>query len=141
MKVLVVHGPNLNALGRREPEVYGKTTLAEIDTAIKALASELGLSVETFQSNGEGEIIDRLQAEDFDALIINPAAFTHTSIALRDAMAATGRPAIEVHISNIHKREDFRRKSVTAEVCVGQISGFGPRSYLLALRAVKDLLR
>lgn len=140
MRVLVVHGPNLNMLGRREPEVYGTTSLAEIDERIKALAAELGLEVSTMQSNSEADIVGRLQADDYDALVINPAAYTHTSVAIRDAIAASSKPAVEVHLSNIHRREDFRKKSFTAGVCAGQISGFGAESYLLALRAAKSLL-
>jgi 3-dehydroquinate dehydratase-2 len=140
VKVLVIHGPNLNMLGKREPDIYGPLSLAEIDQRIGGLARELGLEAETMQSNSEAEIVERLQREDYDLLIINPAAYTHTSIAIRDAISASSRPAIEVHLSNIHRREEFRRKSYTAEVCVGQISGFGPESYLLALRAAKALL-
>jgi 3-dehydroquinate dehydratase-2 len=138
--VLVIHGPNLNLLGEREPDVYGTETLEEIDEKIMALASELGLDVSTFQSNSEAEILERIQSADYDLLIINPAAFTHTSIAIRDAIAGSGRPAIEVHLSNIHKREEFRKVSYTAGVAHGQISGFGPESYLLALRAAKSIL-
>ncbi|GAB4390442.1 MAG: type II 3-dehydroquinate dehydratase [Thermodesulfovibrionales bacterium] len=140
MRVLVVHGPNLNMLGRREPEIYGTLTLADIDGRIRALASELGMEVSIYQSNSEAEIINRIQADDYDALVINPAAFTHTSVAVRDAIAASARPAIEVHLSNIHGREDFRKVSLTAGVCNGQISGFGADSYLLALRAAKGVL-
>jgi 3-dehydroquinate dehydratase-2 len=127
-------------LGKREPEVYGTLTLAEINKKIKALAKELGLSVSIMQSNSEAEIIERIQKSNYDVLIINPAAYTHTSIAIRDAISASGKPAIEVHLSNIHKREEFRRRSLTAEVSHGQISGFGADSYLLALRAAKSLL-
>jgi 3-dehydroquinate dehydratase-2 len=127
-------------LGKREPDVYGSASLAEIDEKINKLAGELVMDVAILQSNSESEIIDRLQQDDYDLLIINPAAYTHTSVALRDAMSSVGKPAIEVHLSNIHKREEFRRKSLTAEVCNGQISGFGPDSYLLALRAAKNLL-
>ena len=140
MKILIIHGPNLDLLGKREPEHYGTLDLAGINEKIKALAEELGIKVSIMQSNSESEIIDRLHLDDYDLLIINPAAYTHTSIAIRDAISAVGKPAIEVHLSNIHKREEFRRKSLTAEVCVGQISGFGAVSYLLALRAAKDLL-
>ena len=140
MKVLVMHGPNLNLLGKREPDIYGRETLDDINLKIKDLAGELGIEVNFMQSNSEAEMIDRLQADDYDLLIINPAVFTHTSVALRDAISAVGKPSIEVHLSNIHGREEFRRKSITAEVCVGQVSGFGPESYLLALRAAKKLL-
>ena len=139
-RILVLHGPNLNLLGERETDIYGSTTLAAIDRKIKALAKELGLMVSTRQSNSESKIVDLIQKADYDLLIINPAAYTHTSVAIRDAIAGIGRPAIEVHLSNIHRREEFRRKSYTAEVCLGQISGFGPESYLLALRAAKTIL-
>jgi 3-dehydroquinate dehydratase II len=138
--VLVIHGPNLNLLGRRETGIYGKKSLKEINKDILALAGDLGIDVKTLQLNSEGDIVEAIQKDDYDALIINPAAYTHTSIAIRDAIAAVEKPALEVHLSNIHKREDFRRKSYIAEVAVGQISGFGPESYLLALRAVKTIL-
>lgn len=140
MKILVIHGPNLNLLGKREPDIYGTLTLAQIDDKIKALASELGLKVAAAQSNSESEIIGLIQNGDYDLLIINPAAFTHTSVSIRDAISAVGKPTIEVHLSNIHRREEFRRKSITAEVSIGQISGFGAESYLLALRAAKTYL-
>ncbi|MBI4824329.1 MAG: type II 3-dehydroquinate dehydratase [Nitrospirae bacterium] len=139
-KVLVIHGPNLNLLGKREPDIYGRITLKEINRRINALAKELGLNVLIAQSNSESEIISHIQDKDYDILIINPAAFTHTSIAIRDAISSVGKPSIEVHLSNILRREDFRRKSFIAEVSLGQISGFGPNSYLLALRAAKDYL-
>lgn len=140
MKVLVIHGPNLNLLGKREPEVYGTTTLEEINSRISALASELGIEVTSAQLNGEGEIVARIQEGDYDVLIINPAAYTHTSIAIPDAIAAVGKPTVEVHISNIHKREEFRRTSYISGVASGQVSGFGPESYLLALRAAAGIL-
>lgn len=140
MNILVIHGPNLNLLGKRETDIYGTTSLADIDKDILTLASELGIDVRTLQFNGEGEILDVIQKGDYDLLIINPAAYTHTSVAIRDAIAGVDKPAIEVHLSNIHKREDFRKKSFIAEVAVGQISGFGPESYLLALRAAKSIL-
>jgi 3-dehydroquinate dehydratase II len=138
--VLVIHGPNLNLLGKRETGIYGKKSLKEINNDILALAGDLGIDLKTLQLNSEGDIVEAIQKDDYDALIINPAAYTHTSIAIRDAIAAVEKPALEVHLSNIHKREDFRRKSYIAEVAVGQISGFGPESYLLALRAVKTIL-
>jgi 3-dehydroquinate dehydratase-2 len=140
MNILVIHGPNLNLLGKREPGIYGPKSLADIDKDILTLASELGIGVRTLQLNGEGEILDAVQKGDYDLLIINAAAYTHTSVAIRDAIAGVDKPAIEVHLSNIHKREDFRKKSFIAEVAVGQISGFGPESYLLALRAAKSIL-
>lgn len=140
MKVLVIHGPNLNLLGKREKDIYGTKSLDDINKDILSLSSDLGMNVRTIQLNSEGDMIDVIQKGDYDALIINPAAYTHTSIALRDAIAAVGKPAIEVHLSNIHRREEFRRKSFIAEVAAGQISGFGPESYLLALRAVKNIL-
>lgn len=141
--VLVIHGPNLNLLGAREPEVYGSVTLADINASLAALAKDLGLSIECFQSNHEGGMVEKIgQARaQFQALIINPAAYTHTSVALRDAIAASGLPAVEVHLSNIYAREEFRHKSLSAPVCKGQISGFGADSYLLALRAVAGLLK
>lgn len=140
MKVLVIHGPNLNMLGKREPEIYGTLSLEEIDARLMSLATELDIKLSTIQSNSESDIIDAVQKKDYDVLIINPAAYTHTSIAIRDAISASGKPAIEVHISNIHKREEFRRKSYIAEVAAGQISGLGTDSYLLALRASKNIL-
>jgi 3-dehydroquinate dehydratase-2 len=139
-KVLVIHGPNLNLLGKREKNIYGAKSLKDINKDISALASELGIDVKVIQLNSEGEILDIIQKADYDVLIINPAAYTHTSLAIRDAIAGVEKPAIEVHLSNIHKREEFRQKSFIAGVAVGQISGFGPDSYLLALRAAKSIL-
>lgn len=140
MKVLVIHGPNLNLLGKREPEIYGTLSLGEINRRIKSGAAEAGMKVSILQSNSEGEIIDAIQKADYDALIINPAAYTHTSIAIRDAIASVARPAIEVHISNVYKREEFRKRSYIAEVAQGQITGFGAESYVLALHALKNIL-
>lgn len=140
MKILVIHGPNLNLLGTREPDVYGSTTLEDINSRVMALARELGMEAEAFQSNSEGEIVDAIQGKSYDVLIINPAAYTHTSVAIRDAIAAVGRPAIEVHISNIHKREEFRRTSYISGVVTGQISGLGVEGYLLAVRASRQIL-
>lgn len=140
MKVLVIHGPNLNLLGKREPEVYGTITLSDIDSRLRSEAAELGIDLSTVQSNSEGAIVDAIQKDDYDVLIINPAAYTHTSIAIRDAISSVGKPSIEVHLSNIHRREEFRRKSFVAEVSKGQISGFGAESYSLALRAAKNIL-
>lgn len=140
MDVLIIHGPNLNLLGKREPSIYGTQSLKAMNREISSLAVEMNLQVKIVQLNSEGEILDIIQKGNYDALIINPAAYTHTSVAIRDAIAAVGKPTIEVHLSNIHKREEFRRKSFIAEVAHGQISGFGLQSYLLALRAVKAIL-
>jgi 3-dehydroquinate dehydratase-2 len=141
-RVLVVHGPNLNLLGEREPAVYGRTTLVQIDDQIKALGRELGLAVETFQSNSEGAIVDRIQAARgrIDVLIINPAAYTHTSVAIRDVILAIGVQCIEVHLSNVYKREPFRHHSTIADVAVGRIMGFGADGYMIALRAAQNLI-
>ncbi len=140
-RVLVVHGPNLNTLGRREPAIYGTMTLAEIDGRLQTRGAELGCEVRPFQSNSEGALIDFLQAEAERALgiVINPGGLTHTSVALRDAVAGTGRPAIEVHLSNIHAREPFRHTSLLAPICRGQILGLGWRGYLYALEAIVAL--
>lgn len=137
MKVLFLNGPNLNLLGHREPSVYGTTTLAEIETKVKRRAAEKGIEVEFRQSNAEGELVDVIQAARgrFDVLVFNPAAYTHTSIALRDCIAASGIPTIEIHLSNVHAREEFRHRSLIAPVCRGQISGFGVGSYFLGLEA------
>ena len=136
MNILVVHGPNLNLLGTREPEIYGTDTLEEINQRIEDFAKKHGASVTFFQSNQEGAIIDAIQQSDCDALVINPAAYTHYSHAIRDAIQATGKPAIEVHLSNIHGREPFRSRSVIAPACRGQITGLGSMSYLLAIEAL-----
>jgi 3-dehydroquinate dehydratase-2 len=139
MNVLVVHGPNLNLLGAREPEQYGAQTLEAIETMMRAEAAQLGIELQTFQSNEEGALVTAIQEARgwADAIIINPAAYTHTSVALRDAIAAVAIPTVEVHLSNVYRREEFRHRSFIAPVAVGQIAGFGPRSYLLALHAVK----
>jgi 3-dehydroquinate dehydratase II len=140
--VAVLHGPNLNLLGTLEPGVYGATTLAEIDRTLDERARARGATVESYQSNIEGELVDRIQAVAgrAHAIVINPAAYTHTSVAIADALRAVGLPAVEVHLSNLHKREPFRRRSLTAPACVGTIAGFGARSYYLALDAALDLL-
>jgi 3-dehydroquinate dehydratase II len=141
MKILVLNGPNLNLLGQREPEVYGRTSLSEIEKMLKSRAAQLGVELDFRQSNLEGELVTWIQqsAGNYDCLLLNAAAYTHTSVALRDAIAAVGVPTIEVHLSNIHAREPFRHTSMVAPVCLGQISGFGPFSYLLALEAAVNV--
>jgi len=138
MKILVLHGPNLNLLGTREPAIYGKLSLDEINSAMTAFAVQLGIDLAIFQSNSEGALIDRIHSaiDAFDGIVINPAAYTHTSVAIRDALSAAALPTVEVHLSNIHSREEFRSRSFIAPVAVGQISGFGLDSYLLGLRAI-----
>ncbi len=141
MKILVIHGPNLNLLGKREPHIYGTATLDDINGRLSALAAELGVEVAFFQSNHEGELVQKIQEAMgvYQAIVINPGAYTHTSVALRDAVSSTGIPTVETHISNIYQREEFRRHSYISGVAVGQIAGFGPDSYLLALRAAAGL--
>jgi len=136
-KILILNGPNLNLLGTRQPDIYGRLTLAQIEKRVRALAKELAVEIDFRQSNNEGELVTWIQqaAGNFAALVINPAAYTHTSLAMRDAISPLGIPTIELHISNIHKREQFRHHSFIAEVAVGQIAGFGLDSYLLGLRA------
>lgn len=140
MKILVINGPNLNMLGIREPGIYGASTLSDLETMIKEKAQELNTEVSFFQSNIEGEIINAIHSahNNYDGIIINPGAFTHYSYALHDALGSVNVPAIEVHISNIHKREEFRHKSVTAPACIGQICGLGFKGYILALEALTD---
>jgi 3-dehydroquinate dehydratase II len=140
--VLVLHGPNLNLLGTREPQVYGALTLVDIDQRLKETGETLGLEVQTFQSNSEGGLIDALQEARTWAkgVVFNPGAYTHTSVALRDAVAAIGIPVVEVHLSNVQAREEFRRLSMIAPVCKGSIAGFGWRSYQLGLQALLGIL-
>jgi 3-dehydroquinate dehydratase-2 len=140
MKILVIHGPNLNMLGRREAGIYGTATLTDVNRQVLDLCRELGMDAEFFQSNSEGGIVDAIQSGEYDVLIINPAAYTHTSVAIRDAIAAVGKPAIEVHISNIYKREEFRKESFISGVATGQISGLGVEGYLLAVRAAQKII-
>ena len=137
MKILFLNGPNLNLLGQREPEIYGRTTLADIEVKVRERAAQLKVEVEFRQTNLEGELVGWIQGAKgkCDVIVLNAAAYTHTSIALRDAIAATGLATIEIHLSNVHAREDFRHKSLIAAVCKGQISGFGANSYVLAVEA------
>jgi 3-dehydroquinate dehydratase-2 len=138
--VLVLHGPNLNLLGTREPEVYGAMTLDDVDARIRERATDLGIEVETAQSNGEGELIDLIQGAPgtYDAIVINPGGYSHTSVAIRDAISGVGLPAIEVHLSNPSAREDFRKVDLVAGACRGVVAGFGWRSYVMALEALAD---
>jgi 3-dehydroquinate dehydratase-2 len=140
VRILVLHGPNLNLLGEREPEIYGRETLADIDTALERLASELGAQVEFFQSNHEGALVDRIHAARgrVDGLIVNLGGFTHTSVALRDALIAAEAPVVEVHLSNLHRREPFRHESLVSDIALGQITGLGAIGYELALRALVE---
>jgi len=140
--VLVIHGPNLNMLGTREPDIYGHQTLEEINAALTAQADRLGLHIETFQSNHEGDMVDKIQQayDSFHGIIINPAAYTHTSIAIRDALSLLNIPVVEVHLSNIYKRESFRRTSMISAVVTAQISGFGSQGYRLALDGLARVL-
>jgi len=141
MKLLVLNGPNLNLLGQREPEVYGHTTLEDIEAMVRAKAKDLSVEVDFRQSNHEGELVGWIQSAraEFSAVLLNAGAYTHTSVALRDAIAACSIPTVEIHLSNIYSREEFRHKSLIAPVCQGQISGFGARSYVLAVEAACNL--
>lgn len=143
MKILILHGPNLNLLGKREPDQYGVKTLDDINNELAQLASELKVEIETFQSNNEGEIVEKIQSaiNYFDGIIINPAAYTHTSVAIRDAILGVNIPSVEVHLSNIYSREEFRHFSYIAPACIGQISGFREDSYKLGLRALINYLQ
>ena len=143
-RILVIHGPNMNLLGEREKDIYGTTTLAEINALLEQRAKQSGSELAAFQSNHEGEIVDRIgqaKKQGFKVIVINPAAYTHTSVAIRDAIAAVSIPTIEVHLSNIYSREDFRQKSLISPVCHGQICGFGVNSYLLGLEAALKLVK
>ncbi|MBE0447543.1 MAG: type II 3-dehydroquinate dehydratase [Actinobacteria bacterium] len=142
-KLLVIHGPNLNLLGMREVAVYGNVTIDGINRMVEEEAGKYSLDVDFYQSNHEGDIVDKIQeaVRGYDCIIINPGALTHYSIAVRDALVAVDIPVIETHLSNIYKREDFRHKSVIASIAVGQISGFGPQSYVLAVRAAAEIIK
>lgn len=140
-KILVIHGPNLHLLGKREPQIYGKFTLRDINESLKKKAKKNNVILNIMQSNSEGEIVEKITKSDFDLLIINPAAYTHTSVAIRDAMLAIDKPAIEVHLSNIYKREDFRKNSLVSDVAIGIITGFGLVSYSLAFDAALAFLK
>lgn len=142
MKILIINGVNLNMLGIREPDKYGSMTLKDLEKELYAYSFELGINIEAFQSNHEGEIVEKIHnaKDNFDGIVINAGAYTHTSIAIRDALSAVDIPTVEVHITNIYKREEFRQHSYLAPVCIGQISGFGINSYKLGLKAVVDYL-
>ena len=143
VRILVIHGPNLNLLGQREPDVYGMISLSQTNQLLKKEAVRSGISVTIVQSNHEGKLVDQIGKARgrFDGILINPAAYTHTSVALRDALAACGVPAVEVHLSNIYGREEFRKQSLTAPVCIGQVSGFGIESYILGLQGLLKKIR
>ena len=141
-KILVIHGPNLNMLGKREPDIYGHESLAEIDTRLKEKGQKLGIDVETFQSNHEGALVDKIQqaAGTVHGIVINPAAYTHTSVAIRDALAMLDIPIVEIHLSNIHRREPFRHQSMIADIVTARIAGFGSYGYTLALEGLVGML-
>jgi len=141
VNALVIHGPNLNLLGTREPEIYGSTTLKDIDRELVRLGGELGIAVTTYQSNSEGALVDRIQQArgHADVILINPGAYTHTSVAIRDALSAVALPVVEVHLSNVYRRERFRHRSMIADIVVARIMGFGASGYYLALRAAREL--
>lgn len=143
MKILVINGVNMNMLGIREPDKYGTTTLKDLEKDLYAYSFELGIDIETYQSNHEGEIVEKIQSalENFDGIVINPAAYTHTSVAIRDAIAAVNIPTVEIHMTNIQAREDFRQKSLIAPICIAQICGFGTESYKLGLKGLVELLK
>ncbi len=143
MKILILNGPNLNLLGTREPDKYGNQTLSDIENYVRSIASELKVEVDFYQSNIEGELVNSIQGakNKYDGIVINPAAYTHTSVAIRDAILAVQIPAVEIHLSNIHTREEFRKTSLTAPACIGQITGFGAASYKLGLISIVDYLK
>jgi 3-dehydroquinate dehydratase-2 len=143
MKILIIHGPNLNMLGKREPDIYGAKTLEDINSSLSECAKKIGADVSFFQSNSEGEIVSAIQdaMSEFDGIVINPGAYTHTSVAIRDAILSCGLPVVEVHISNVYKREDFRQKSYVSAVALGVISGFGVNSYFLGLSGLVEHLK
>jgi len=143
MKIFVINGVNMNMLGIREPEKYGSMTLKDLEKSLYAFSFELGIDIETFQSNHEGEIVEKIHSayNNADGIVINPGAYTHTSVAIRDAISGVNIPTVEIHMTNIHAREDFRHKSLIAPVCIAQISGFGLESYKLALRGLADFLK
>ncbi|MBI4313852.1 MAG: type II 3-dehydroquinate dehydratase [Candidatus Omnitrophica bacterium] len=142
-KILVIHGPNLQLLGTREPKIYGKTTLEEVNQKLSEAAAPLKVTLDFFQSNHEGEMVEKIGTarKEYEGILMNPAAYTHTSVAIRDAVEASGLPTVEVHLSNIYAREEFRRNSLIAPVAIGQISGFGALSYVLGLTALVDRIR
>ncbi|MGD2278640.1 MAG: type II 3-dehydroquinate dehydratase [Candidatus Omnitrophota bacterium] len=139
-KVLVIHGPNLNLLGKRETDIYGDETIETINSDLAKIAEKEKIELEFYQSNHEGDIVDKISASDAAGIIINPAAYTHTSVAIRDALSAKDLPAVEVHLSNIYAREEFRHKSLIAPVVTGQVSGFGKNSYILGLKALLEMI-
>jgi 3-dehydroquinate dehydratase-2 len=142
LKILVIHGPNLNLLGSREPGVYGATTLKDINAELKSLASKMAVEIVFFQSNHEGELIEHIQKNfNVNGILINPAAYTHTSVGLRDVLLAVKKPFVEVHLSNVHKREDFRQRSYFSDIALGVVTGFGPLSYTLGFKALAEHLK
>jgi len=139
-KILVINGPNLDLLGKRETDIYGDDTIESINALLRGIASEKGIDIEFFQSNHEGDIVDKINGTDADGILINPAAYTHTSVAIRDAISAKSAVAVEVHLSNIYSREEFRHKSLVAPVVSGQVTGFGKYSYVLGINALLEIL-
>jgi 3-dehydroquinate dehydratase-2 len=139
-KILIINGPNLNLLGKRETDIYGDETIDMINAEVEKTAKEQGADLEFYQSNHEGDIVDKINSTDADGILINPAAYTHTSVAIRDALSAKNTPAVEVHLSNIYAREEFRHKSLIAPVVTGQVSGFGRNSYILGLKALLEII-